>query len=107
MATDYDAPRGVEDDEGDGLKSLRTNERSGRDDAIDVDDSDLSDVELPGADLSDESLDIRVVPEQADEFTCSRCLLVRHRAQYHHKDERGEICNDCALETRRHGIRGR
>lgn len=96
MATDYDAPRGVEDDEGDGLKSLRTNARSGRDDAIDVDDSDLSDVELPGADLSEESLEIRVMPEQADEFTCSRCLLVRHRSQYERQDQTGAICHDCA-----------
>jgi len=30
----------------------------------------------PGADLSGEELSVRVVPKQADEFTCSACFLI-------------------------------
>jgi len=46
----------------------------------DVDEVDAIDgVELPGADVSGEELLVRVVPQQADEFTCSRCFLVQHR----------------------------
>jgi hypothetical protein len=47
---------------------------------IDVDETDTAEgFELPGADLSGEELSVRVVPKQADEFTCSTCFLVHHR----------------------------
>ncbi|MSY17525.1 MAG: DUF4193 family protein, partial [Actinobacteria bacterium] len=52
--------------------------------------------ELPGADLSEESLTVRVVPRQSDEFTCSRCYLVQHRSQVDHEGKAGPICKDCA-----------
>ena len=46
---------------------------------IDVDETDTAEgFELPGADLSGEELSVRVVPKQADEFTCSTCFLVHH-----------------------------
>ena len=35
----------------------------------------------PGADLSHEELTVRVLPRQADEFTCFSCFLVKHRSQ--------------------------
>ena len=47
---------------------------------VDVDEAELAEsLELPGADLSDESLTVRVLPRQSDEFTCSKCFLVQHR----------------------------
>jgi hypothetical protein len=41
-----------------------------------------------------ESLTVKVVPEQPDEFTCRRCFLVKHRTQL--KDRRKMLCTDCA-----------
>ena len=83
MATDYDAPRRDEvelgEDSIEELKSRRVDAQSG---SVDVDEVDVSDsFELPGADLADEELSVRVLPMQSDEFRCSRCFLVHHRSQ--------------------------
>ncbi|MHB8511503.1 MAG: DUF4193 family protein [Actinomycetota bacterium] len=37
---------------------------------------------------------IKVVPQQADEFTCRSCFLVKHRSQL--ADKKKMICRDCA-----------
>jgi hypothetical protein len=98
MATDYDAPRKTEDeiseDSIEELKNRRIDKSSG---IVDVDESELAEsLELPGADLSNEELAVRVLPRQADEFTCGRCFLVHHRSQLA-KEEGGQlICRDCA-----------
>ena len=98
MATDYDAPRRDEVDLGEDsieeLKSRRVDAQSG---SVDVDEADVSDsFELPGADLADEELTVRVLPMQADEFRCSRCFLVHHRSQLA-KEVKGQlICKECA-----------
>ena len=83
MATDYDAPRRDEvelgEDSIEELKSRRVDAQSG---SVDVDEAEVAEsFELPGADLADEELTVRVVPMQADEFRCSRCFLVHHRSQ--------------------------
>ncbi len=41
-----------------------------------------------------ESLTVKVVPEQPDEFTCRRCFLVKHRSQL--RDRKRQLCADCA-----------
>lgn len=41
-----------------------------------------------------ESLTVKVVPEQPDEFTCRRCFLVKHRTQL--KNRSKMLCADCA-----------
>jgi hypothetical protein len=41
-----------------------------------------------------ESLTVKVVPEQPDEFTCRRCFLVKHRSQL--RDRKRMLCADCA-----------
>src|SRR6266496_641489 len=87
MATDYDAPRRgdvdeLSEDSLDELKARRAEAQSG---TIDIDETELNEsLELPGADLSNlsgEELTVRVLPKQDDEFTCSRCFLVRHRSR--------------------------
>ena len=97
MATDYDAPRKTDDDlSEDSLEELksRRNDTSGQ---VDVDETEQAEgFELPGADLSGEEMEIRVVPRQADEFTCSRCFLVNHRSQYAGERDGLPICKDCA-----------
>ncbi|MCW2655442.1 MAG: hypothetical protein JWR32_6418, partial [Mycobacterium sp.] len=52
--------------------------------------------ELPGADLSGEELSVRVIPKQADEFTCSSCFLVHHRSRLAGANGGVMICTDCA-----------
>jgi hypothetical protein len=98
MATDYDAPRKTDDELAeDSLEELKAQRANKSASAVDVDEVELAEnLELPGADLSDESLTVRVIPRQADEFTCSRCFLVHHRSQLA-KEVKGElICRDCA-----------
>ena len=98
MATDYDAPRRDEVDLGEDsieeLKSRRTDAQSG---SVDVDEVDVAETfELPGADLADEELTVRVLPMQADEFRCSRCFLVYHRSQLAAERNGELICRECA-----------
>lgn len=51
--------------------------------------------ELPGADLSHETLRVQVIPVQEDEFTCTRCFLVNHQTRMAGQDANGSFCIDC------------
>ncbi|MDV3220883.1 DUF4193 domain-containing protein [Intrasporangium sp.] len=98
MATDYDAPRKTDDelseDSIEELKSRRVDKSSS---SVDVDETEQAEgFELPGADLSGEELSVRVLPKQADEFTCSRCFLVHHRSQLAKETNGMMICTECA-----------
>ncbi|MGL5248557.1 MAG: DUF4193 domain-containing protein [Brooklawnia sp.] len=97
MATDYDAPRKsdeeMSEDSLEELKSRRNDKTSGQ---VDEDEVEAAEAfELPGADLSHEELTVRVLPKQADEFTCASCFLVKHRSQL--AETRGglDYCVDC------------
>ncbi|GAA3217979.1 DUF4193 domain-containing protein [Actinocorallia longicatena] len=97
MATDYDSPRKTDDDLGeDSLQELQAR-RTDKSAGIIDEDLDAGEVaELPGADLSNEELTFKVIPRQADEFTCSSCFLVHHRSQLA-KEKNGEpVCTECA-----------
>ncbi|MDA8434958.1 MAG: DUF4193 domain-containing protein [Actinomycetales bacterium] len=98
MATDYDAPRKTDDELAeDSLEELKAQRANKAASAVDVDEVELAEnLELPGADLSDESLTVRVLPRQADEFTCSRCFLVHHRSQLAKEVDGEPVCRDCA-----------
>ncbi|MER7002634.1 DUF4193 domain-containing protein [Dactylosporangium sp. NPDC000555] len=97
MATDYDAPRRDEVDLGeDSLEELKSRRTDAQSATVDVDDSDLSEnFELPGADLADEDMTVKVLPMQADEFRCSRCFLVHHRSQLAAERNGELICREC------------
>ena len=99
MATDYDAPRRNEADElgEDSLEELKARRAEAQSASVDVDETDFNEnLELPGADLSNEELTVRVLPKQEDEFTCSRCFLVKHRSQLA-SDKNGVLeCRECA-----------
>lgn len=97
MATDYDAPRKNEDevneDSIEELKNRSTNRQSA---VVDEDEAEAAEgFELPGADLSDEELQVRVLPAQNDEFTCASCFLVRHRSQVARESKGHFFCTDC------------
>jgi hypothetical protein len=99
MATDYDAPRRNESDEigEDSLEELKARRNEAQSAAVDVDETDTAEsFELPGADLSGEELTVRVLPKQADEFTCGRCFLVHHRSQLAKESNGMMICTECA-----------
>ncbi|NMD56071.1 MULTISPECIES: DUF4193 domain-containing protein [Tsukamurella] len=99
MATDYDAPRRSEADEisEDSLEELKARRNEGQSGTVDVDEGETAEsFELPGADLSGEELSVRVVPKQADEFTCTSCFLVYHRSRLADPDGDELICIDCA-----------
>ncbi len=98
MATDYDAPRHKDEDLAtDSLEELKARRADPAAGVVDIDESDLAEhLELPGADLSKESLSVRVLPKQQDEFTCSVCFLVHHRSQYVTGEPGHEVCRDCA-----------
>jgi hypothetical protein len=99
MATDYDAPRRSEADElvEDSLDELKARRNEAQSGAVDVDESESAEnFELPGADLSGEELIVRVLPKQADEFTCSSCFLVHHRSRLAEQRNGRMVCRDCA-----------
>lgn len=95
MATDYDTPRKTDDDlNEDSIEELKARRNEKASSSVDVDEYDANEgLELPGADLSNEELSVRVLPRQADEFTCMSCFLVHHRSQL--ADEKKLICRDC------------
>ncbi len=98
MATDYDAPRRDEVDLGeDSLEELKSRRVDAQSAIVDVDEAEVAEsFELPGADLADEELTVRVLPMQADEFRCSRCFLVHHRSQLAAERNGDYICRECA-----------
>lgn len=98
MATDYDAPRKTDDDlSEDSIEELKARRVDKSSSSVDVDETEQAEgFELPGADLSGEELSVRVLPKQADEFTCSRCFLVHHRSQLAKEKDGMMICTECA-----------
>ena len=98
MATDYDAPRKTDDElNEDSLEELKARRVDKSASTVDIDETELAEnLELPGADLSNEELSVRVLPRQADEFTCSSCFLVHHRSQLAKETNGRFICKECA-----------
>lgn len=98
MATDYDAPRKTDEEMSeDSIEELKTRRNDQKSGTVDEDEVEAAEAfELPGADLSHEELTVRVLPRQADEFTCASCFLVKGRSQV--AEERGGLtyCVDCA-----------
>ena len=100
MATisDYDARRvsDVETADRSALRELAHTLPGSFTSIVDDDLNDMNFFELPGADLSGEELSARVIPERADEFTCSCCHLVQHRSRLRSSGAGLPICADCA-----------
>jgi len=98
MATDYDAPRKTDEElNEESLEDLKAQHAAKSGSSVDVDEADHNEsLELPGADLSEESITVMVIPKKADEFTCSRCFLVNHISQKAKDGKDGPVCNDCS-----------
>ncbi|KNH20740.1 dUTPase [Arthrobacter sp. ZBG10] len=97
MSVDYDAPRVTPGDEPNtALDELKNDKSNRREAVVDVDETDLAEgFELPGADLSNEELQVQVVPVQLDEFTCMSCFLVHHRSQLAREKDGKKYCREC------------
>lgn len=97
MATDYDAPRKTEEEASeDSIEELKHTRSDKQSSAVDEDEVEAAEgFELPGADLSNEELLVRVLPAQTDEFTCASCFLVRHRSQIAKEKNGLFYCKDC------------
>jgi hypothetical protein len=98
MPTDYDTPRVNETDElAEGSLEGLAGRKSTQSAVVDLDESDSAEsFELPDADLSGEELMVRVIPKQADEFTCSECFLVHHRSRLARIEGGSMVCTECA-----------
>lgn len=98
MATDYDAPRRDDVELGeDSLEELKARRQDAQSSSVDVDEAEVAETfELPGADLTDEELTVKVLPMQNDEFRCSRCFLVHHRSQLASAKGGDLVCRECA-----------
>lgn len=98
MATDYDASRKTEDEQKEEsleARRLASGDQDKTSGKVDEDEAELADTyELPGADLSHETLSIEVTPEQSDEFTCTSCFLVQHASR--RSSPTADLCADCA-----------
>ena len=97
MATDYDAPRAKNADDTDetSLEELTANRRTAVDTAVIDEDDAVDSYDLPDADIAEE-LSVRVIPRQANEFTCSSCFLVQHRNRLALQRGTEQVCVDCA-----------
>lgn len=97
MATDYDEPRNKDDNQHtESIEALKGQDRGRQSATIDAEDSDTAEgIDLPGADLSDQELIIKVIPQQDDEFTCMSCFLVKHRSQLAKESRKGKFCREC------------
>ena len=97
--TDYDAPRRTTLEEADteSLDTLTAAVKTAAQYPVDLDERDTAEgIEPPGADLSGEVLTMPVVPQQADEFTCTSCFLVQHRSRIAAHTAGRPVCIDCA-----------
>ncbi|HTX96896.1 MAG TPA: DUF4193 domain-containing protein [Mycobacterium sp.] len=96
-ASDYDARRvsDIDSEERPALELAPTLQKASTA-VVDEDPNDLAFFELPGADLSGEELSVTVIPQRADEFTCSSCFLVQHRSRLRNTSSGLSVCADCA-----------
>lgn len=97
-ASDYDARRvsDMETQDKSAISELAPTLQGSATAVVDEDPNDVHFFELPGADLSGEELSVRVLPRQADEFTCAKCFLVHHRSQLAYEDNGQLVCSECA-----------
>ncbi|MDH6580645.1 hypothetical protein P3T29_006339 [Kitasatospora sp. MAP5-34] len=88
----------TDDDSIEELKNRRSNKSAG---TVDIDEPETAEgIELPGAEISDEELSVRVLPMQQDEFTRVSCFMVRHRSQIAGQDSKGRpVCRERAFTS--------
>ncbi|MCW4464466.1 DUF4193 domain-containing protein [Glutamicibacter sp. MNS18] len=98
MATDYDAPRDTSRDEeaAKQLAGLNAGKTATQASLVDEDEAELAEsFLLPGAEVNQDEVSVEIMPEQADEFTCASCFMVRHRSLLARQDGAQFFCAEC------------
>lgn len=98
MATDYDEVRSdIKESQERSLEDLQSaSAPDARSVVTELDEADALDEGLaPGGEIIADELVVQVVPQGADEFTCSSCFLVRHRSQVARESNGRWYCIEC------------
>lgn len=97
MATDYDELRpDLKQSQEDSLEAVRSaNGPDPRSVVTELDGDDSQEGDVPGGEMIDAELTVRVIPPGEDEFTCSSCFLIRHRSQIARVQGGATYCTDC------------
>lgn len=96
MTTGYQQPRTNQRVNRTGAAKNPHRGASPRDTLIDIAEAELAEAyELPGAELAPDELELEILAQQADEFTCGSCFLVRHRSQLAREKNDLLFCSDC------------
>ncbi len=85
------------DDDGDAPVESSLEEllaKKAADPVVDEDDGDVLDLDVLPEESSLDPLSVKAIPQQANEFTCRGCFLVKHRSQL--ADQARMVCLDCA-----------
>ncbi len=94
MTQDYDVRKPTSIEAEDSLDELITRKPE-QPVGVAEDEDDLAfEMELAGSEEVADELSIKPVPKQENEFTCSRCFLVKHKSQL--ANARKKECKDCA-----------
>ena len=91
MATDYDAQRKTDDDT-ESIEAIKERIPS-KPSLSDYDADNADSFTIP--DVVNEELEVVVLPQQENEFTCINCFLVKPRAQLGKKSRLGPVCIEC------------
>lgn len=98
VATDYDEVHSdVKESQDQSLDALQSaNARDARSVVLELDEADgLDGVGAPGGEFIAEELNVQVIPQAQDEFTCYSCFLVRRRSQIARQKDGPAYCTDC------------
>jgi hypothetical protein len=98
VAADYDEVRSdVKESQERSLEALKSaSAPDARSVVTELDEADAVDEGLtPGGEIVSEELIVQVIPQAADEFTCSSCFLVRHRSQLARERNGQFYCIEC------------
>lgn len=85
---------GLRDEEEENVGETSLEELLARRSEDKVEEEDESVLDLARGDERSETLAIKVLPQQANEFTCRNCFLVKHKSQL--SDKKKMFCRDCA-----------
>jgi hypothetical protein len=85
---------GLRDEEEESVGETSLEELLARRSEDKVEEEDESVLDLARGDERSETLAIKVLPQQSNEFTCRNCFLVKHKSQL--ADKKKMICRDCA-----------
>jgi hypothetical protein len=104
VATDYDddVRCDVKESQDSSLEALKS---AGAPDArsvvTELDEADADEGLTPGGEIVSEELIVQVIPQGANEFTCSSCFLIRHRSQLARQSNGRSYCIERGLTAKR------